>query len=92
MHIFNRKLGIDRLRKRQIKRQKNWRETSNGEENRPTIKDLYETLPGIKSGKMYQSPHQFEALLLNKRQLEIVASLSEEIVASSVTLTDAYWT
>lgn len=38
---------------------------------------------------MYQSPHQFEPLLLNERQLEIVASLSEGIVMRSVKLTSA---
>jgi hypothetical protein len=38
---------------------------------------------------MYQSPHQFEPLLLNERQLESVASLSEGIVMRSVKLTSA---
>jgi Fic family protein len=38
---------------------------------------------------MYDSPHQFEPLLLNERQLEKVFPLAEEIVLASVKLTSA---
>ena len=36
---------------------------------------------------MYDSPHQFEPLFLNERQLEELAPLSESIVTGSVKLT-----
>ena len=45
---------------------------------------------GTQSGKiMYDSPHQFEPLMLTDRQLEQVLPVAEKVVASSIALRSA---
>jgi Fic family protein len=54
-----------------------------------TINDLKRSQTGKESGRMYDSPHQFEPTSLSDRQWEEIQPLVESIVLASLKLTSA---